>query len=363
MNVLFVYRYLTLGGVEVVLRTRLAGLEQQGIRAGVWFLSDGPGRALFAAGDARVRIGGPDEFASHWASTPADILSVIDTPEVLEVPSVAASAPCVVLEVHTPYAENRTYLNSGGCQMARAVIVPSRYQAEVVRREMRSAPPIHVVPNPIDGTFLKPLTAEYESPGRPIVAWIGRLDNLKDWRGFIQLARRVLHEVDDVVFWVIGRGTMDQEDDFYLASRASGVLDRLRWLRGVAQDHMPRLLDMVRRSGGVVVSTSRGESFGLAVAEAMARGCAVVVPRLGPFPEYIEDHVTGLLYRAGGPKDGGAKTIELLRNRSLREVCGQQAHNHILQMHSPEASCQALARVLKTISGSGDAQRRLPPTG
>jgi hypothetical protein len=51
----------------------------------------------------------------------------------------------------------------------------------------------------------------------------------------------------------------------------------------------------------------------------MARACAVVVPRAGPFPVYIQDRRTELLYRARRPKDGGAKTIEFLRNPSLRE--------------------------------------------
>jgi glycosyltransferase involved in cell wall biosynthesis len=362
LNVLFVYRYLTLGGVEAVLRTRLAALGQQGIQARVWFLSDGPGHVMFAADDTRVRVGGLDEFASYWASEPADILSVIDTPEVLELPSVAATAPRVVLEVHTPYAENRTYLNSRGCGVARAVIVPSQHQAGVVRREMRFPPPVLVVPNPIDEAFMNPPAIEQEPVGHPIVAWIGRIDSLKDWRGFVQLAREVLHELDGVVFWVIGRGTMEQEDEFYRACRASGVLGRLRWLRGVAQDRMPSLLDRVRGSGGVVVSTSRGESFGLAVAEAMARACAVVVPRAGPFPEYIHDHRTGLLYRARRPKDGAAKTIEFLRSPSLREECGQRARKYILETHSPEASCRALASVFESVSGLGEPRPQLPPT-
>lgn len=357
MNVLFVYRYLTLGGVEVLLRTRLNALDQVGIRARVWFLSDGPGRALFAAGDPRVRVGSLEEFDHHWTSEPADMLSVIDTPEVLALPSVAAGAQCVVLEVHTPYAENRTYLNARESGVARAIIVPSRHLEDVVRREMRLAPPVFVAPNPIDDAFMRPPVIVHEPAGRAIVAWIGRIDHLKDWRGFVQLAHHVLREIDGVDFWVIGSGTMDQEDQFYLACRTSGVLRRLRWLRGVAPDRMPRLLDTVRGSGGVVVSTSRSESFGLAVAEAMTRACAVVVPRVGPFPEFIQDHQTGLLYRPRRYKDGGAKTIKFLRNRALRERCGHEARAYMIQTHSPEASCHALAEILQ-----GVLRVRCPPS-
>ena len=48
MKVLFVYKYLTLGGVETVLRARLDGLAECGIDAHAWFFDDLGGRALFA---------------------------------------------------------------------------------------------------------------------------------------------------------------------------------------------------------------------------------------------------------------------------------------------------------------------------
>jgi hypothetical protein len=37
VKVLFVYKYLTLGGVEAVLRARLDGLSAAGIEAHAWF--------------------------------------------------------------------------------------------------------------------------------------------------------------------------------------------------------------------------------------------------------------------------------------------------------------------------------------
>ncbi len=56
MKVLFVYKYLTLGGCETVLRARLDGLTALGVDARAWFLNDGPGRSIFAGVEDRVHL-------------------------------------------------------------------------------------------------------------------------------------------------------------------------------------------------------------------------------------------------------------------------------------------------------------------
>jgi hypothetical protein len=110
VNVTFVYRYLTLGGVEVVLRSRLHTLPAHSIQPTLWFLSDGPGRSLFARDGQSVRVGGLAELGEHLRAGNVDVLTVIDTPEAFEAVREMPRRPKVVLEVHTPYPENRAYL-------------------------------------------------------------------------------------------------------------------------------------------------------------------------------------------------------------------------------------------------------------
>ncbi len=112
MNVTFVYRYLTLGGVEVVLRSRLHSLPAHGVHPTLWFLSDGPGRSLFTESGQSVRVGGLPDLGEHLRADHVDVLSVIDTPEALEPVAGVLHRPKVVLEVHTPYPEHRVYLRS-----------------------------------------------------------------------------------------------------------------------------------------------------------------------------------------------------------------------------------------------------------
>lgn len=347
MNVVFVYRYLTLGGVEVVLNSRLVGLPALGIQPTLWFLSDGPGRNLWRPDQVGVFVGSLSGLRKHLEATPADSLSIIDTPEALEVAASLQPRPRVLLEVHTPYPENRAYLRSPECRIADAVLVPSEFQRQVVEREMPRGPRIIVVPNPV-GLAFETSPVSFDSGGSgPIVAWVGRLDRLKNWRGFLSVASRVIAQVPQAEVWVIGSGTSEEEAEFQRSCRCPRVRARLRWLRGVPPSAMPRMFDAVRSSGGVVVSTSRGESFGMAIAEAMARGCAVVVPRLGPFPALASEAQEWALYPAGDYRAAAALIRFLLVDHGARQRSGFHARDAVLRAHSWQVALPVLAKVMR----------------
>jgi glycosyltransferase involved in cell wall biosynthesis len=98
-----------------------------------------------------------------------------------------------------------------------------------------------------------------------------------------------------------------------------------------------------------VISTSRGESFGMAVAEAMARGCAVVAPRLGPFTEFITDGIEGRLYRPGKVADAADAVSSLLGDDELRSRIGAKARQRILGSHATVLAMRTLAQALQTV--------------
>jgi len=82
MKVLFVYKYLTIGGVETVLRSRLETLPALGIDAEAWFLQDGPGRVIFEGVDQLIHVGSTRELASEIKNF--DLLVTMDTEEVFD---------------------------------------------------------------------------------------------------------------------------------------------------------------------------------------------------------------------------------------------------------------------------------------
>lgn len=352
MKVLFIYSFLTMGGVESVLATRLKGLKL--INAEAWFLFDGPGKSLFNRVLDQVHVGSTKALSRYIDSNAFEIISVLDTPQVFPILNQMPPGQKIILEVHSPYQENLQYLKRLRLQRLEAIFVPSQFQINVVQSRLREEVDFRVVPNPLGEAFVNRPSDFSPAPERPIVAWLGRLDKLKNWPEFVAIAGNLKAGGIKAHYWILGRGSEEKvAGKLYQMAQEKGVLDALRWYRGVDQEHIPRVLDAVRSSGGVVVSTSRGDSFGMTIAEAMARGCAVVVPAEGPFGEYVTSGEHGYHYRLGDAVDGAGRIRELLEQDELRRSFGGKARASILARHSPQVALEVLARELKDVYGGG----------
>jgi glycosyltransferase involved in cell wall biosynthesis len=343
MRVLFVYRYLTLGGVESVLRSRLEGLQQDGIEAQAWFLLDRGGWKTFADVRDRVHVGGQAELEAHLRRFSPEIAASIDTEEVLRSLSVAHST--VIVECHSP-TWNR--LPPGLIYAPSATWSHLSINADVLQR---------FEPIPTMTSVCRPdIPAGGDSvvhpESDPIVLWVGRLDRLKNWEFFLRLAEGLLRRGSPAQYWIAG----DTQDEgvvrqLYREAKERCLLPRLRWIRQAAYNTMPALYEQVRASGGLVVSTSRNESFGMAVAEAMAVGGAVLAPRQGPFPELIAPDETGGLYE---PDDlASAQQNPPCSRTRLRVRLGKGARAAMASRFAPEVALKKFAAELRSIAAAG----------
>jgi glycosyltransferase involved in cell wall biosynthesis len=95
----------------------------------------------------------------------------------------------------------------------------------------------------------------------------------------------------------------------------------------------------------------------MAIAEAMARRCAVVAPALGPFPEYIVDGVNGMLYSPRSRRAAAEAVVKFLRDATLRERCGRAARESILSRHAPDKALAELADALWEVHHGGEMTR------
>jgi glycosyltransferase involved in cell wall biosynthesis len=350
VKVLFVYKFLTMGGVETVLRVRLDGLPEYGFDAYVWFLFDGPGRVIFEGIESRVHVGSTAMLRDFLIEESFDLVCSLDTEEIFPTLRRLREQPILVIEAHSPYPENLEYLRFLGDLPVAAFFVPSAFQAQVIRPRVGRDANIQVIPNPLSDHFGAELQDFSPSSPHPVVAWIGRLDELKNWEEFIELAGHLRKMTEDIEFWIVGRsGGMEISQTVYKRANRAGILDRLRWFRGLPYAYMPTLLDAVRVSGGVVVSTSKGDSFGLTIAEGMARGCAVVVPSEGPFREFVTDGVHGLIYQLGSSKDGAEKVDTLLKDDLSRSEFGQRGRKSILEKHRAVNALSVLANAFQAL--------------
>ncbi len=350
MKVLFVYKYLTTGGVESVLRVRLDELPRFKVKAEAWFLSYVDGRSIFKLGDSRIHIGDIDALREHLLSHWYDAVSSIDTEEIFPLLQNSSYKRKVIVESHSPYIENLEYLRTLDNSLIKVIFVPSLHQASMVRERICDRISIRVVPNAIAPGFTKEIIPFSPAPRQPIIAWVGRLDKLKNWRAFIKLTSLLSSWKNDLEYWVVGRPAhRDLVSAFFLEARKAKVLDRLRWWKNLPHDRMPFLFDAIRTSGGVVVSTSKGESFGMVIAEAMARSCGVVAPQQGPFDEFILHGQSGLLYPPNSMTAARLDVQNLIEDVSARESYGAIGREMILQRHTPQVAINVLAETLHEI--------------
>lgn len=356
MRILAAYTYLSLGGVESVFRARMDGFRSLGIEFRAWFLFDRGGRPMFTGHEANIEVGGIDALARHVREERYDLLLNIDTPAVQPAFAAAVGRPPIGVEFHTPYVENQAYLAQLGPAPPQGVLVPSVYQRCIARRLLAgdartTSVPVEVIPNPLRLDFAAPLRTPTALPPVPPVAWIGRLDDLKNWRGFLALGAALAGAGMAHELWLAGK-PIDPETGRAVVDTARwfGVLPQLRWYRGLPHERMPAFLDLVRAGGGVLTSTSRGESFGMTVAEAMARGCAVAVPDTPPFDEFVTD-ATGVRFATDPAAAAAEAVVALLADARRRDRLGAAARDAILARHAPAHALPTLAEAYRALAG------------
>lgn len=357
MKILFVYKYLTLGGVEAVLRARLdglAGLSGGGIEAHAWFFHDYGGRSIFRGCEERLHVGSPELCLRFAREQTFDLLSTIDSEEVL--PAFQGSGtqrPRLILECHSAYLANIQYLRGLAACHPVAVFTPSEGQRRLVEERVGYGSErieVRVVPNPLRREMVAEPAPFPAPPPRPVVAWIGRLDDHKNWQGFLGVAGLLARRGVDCEPWILGQPVEEDGAAHLLAlARQEKILGRLRWFGALPYGRIPLFLDAVRASGGAVVSTSRGESFGLTIAEAMARRCAVAAPGHSAFPEFVLPGRTGSLFTPGSPDSAADRIQELLGDSALRERLGDEARRFVLARYAPEPALAALAAELRRL--------------
>jgi glycosyltransferase involved in cell wall biosynthesis len=355
VKVLFVYKYLTLGGVEAVLRARLDGLAPAGIEAHAWFFHDYGGRSIFQGREDRLHVGPVEECLRFARREGFDLLSSIDSEEVL--PGFAGAVeqplrPRLIMECHSAYLANIEYLRGLAAYRPAAVFTPSEGQRRLVLERVGEGIEVRVVPNPLRQEFVAEPPPFPAPPPHPVIAWIGRLDDHKNWSGFVEIAGLLTRRGVDHEVWIIGKPVETGGAARLLEkARDEKVLRRLRWFGALPHGRIPVFLDAVRDSGGVLVSTSRGESFGLTIAEAMARRCAVAAPDQSPFPELVEPGKTGSLFTPGSADSAADRLQELLANPALRAAYGRQGRESILARFAPEPALAVLVQELRRAAG------------
>jgi glycosyltransferase involved in cell wall biosynthesis len=152
-----------------------------------------------------------------------------------------------------------------------------------------------------------------------LIGTVGELTPLKGQEEFLRAAVRILEQHQNAYFVIAGIDHSRGKENSVRLERLIQELqlvERIRlvgWLEDLAQLYCA--LD-------VFVSASQTESFGLAIAEAMASGTAVVATETEGARELIQSGETGLLVPIGDVDKLAAGISTLLQNKDERARLG-----------------------------------------
>ncbi len=354
MKICFCYRYLILGGVTTQIANRLKYLSNRAEVACLYLEDFGGACALRDLPDITV-CGDAAGQRRYFSERRFDVVSVIDTPMIYP-PLLDSGYPgAVVNEVHTT-TKNLAYLDglrrdAKALARIRAILTPSRYLANRIQGEFGFGGlcPVRVVPNCLDTRAFSPDPAP-PFPERPVVLWVGKLDEHKRYTDFLEVAAALKRAGVRCEFWLAGGQTAKHERamELYRALDRLDIADRTRWLCQVDYARMPRLYALAAGSGGCLVITSSDESFGMTAAEAMACGLPVVATRVGALPELIQEADTGFLYELGDVRSAVKKVVHLLGDPELRRRTAQAARVRVERICSIDSAGEAFFAAVRS---------------
>lgn len=147
---------------------------------------------------------------------------------------------------------------------------------------------------------------------RPVLVHIGRIGHEKNLRFLLQSFARVVREMPEALLVVAGEGPA--RADLQRQASRLGLDGHLLWLGYLDRE---RDLGGCYRAGDAFVFTSKTETQGLVLLEAMALGVAVVALAEMGTRDLLADR-RGALIAEDDPADFATQCLEVLRDPTLR---------------------------------------------
>lgn len=179
-----------------------------------------------------------------------------------------------------------------------------------------------------------------------LIGTIGELNVLKGQRDFILAANVVAQKFPEARFVIVGRDNSYKKDFRRELKRLVKIFrleERFLWLDWV--EETPPMLAAL----DVFVSASHTESFGLAILEAMAAGCAIVATETEGAKELL-DEKTGKHVAVKNSFEMANAIANLLEDETLRFSIGERAQKRALEKFGLEKMIKETISVYEEIT-------------
>jgi glycosyltransferase involved in cell wall biosynthesis len=225
---------------------------------------------------------------------------------------------------------------------AAGVIITS-HEMETILSAHPCRPRLGYFPNGVDTESFSPPAAPRPGLKRPIVLYVGRLEEEKNLARLIE-ALAVLTEARPRLR-LVGNGRL--RGDLERRARAAGV--ETDFVGVVPHSQLPAHF----RSADCFALPSFTEGHPKALIEAMACGLPCAASARGGIPSILEDGVTGVLFDPGLTQDIARAVGRILSDRTLARDLGERARASALARYDANALLKAEVAFVQSVSGAG----------
>lgn len=166
----------------------------------------------------------------------------------------------------------------------------------------------------------------------PIIGWVGRLEENKNWKDFLLIGSQLIKENPAIQLWMFEDNTLGRKSERIAFEEKIDELNvRHNLTAHVNQPHdkMAEYFSIIGDSGGFLCSTSRVESFGYAVLEALICKCPVLTTDSDGVRSFIKHNETGKFFEFGNINQAVHEAKELMSDFRLREKIRRIGVKHI----------------------------------
>lgn len=187
----------------------------------------------------------------------------------------------------------------------------------------------------------------------PIIAWIGRIEDNKNWSEFLHIGAQLINEFNpNLQLYMYEDPTISDAEErkkFESLVEQLNLQKNLTLHPNVPNDLMAQHFSKIGDSGGFLCSTSKVEGAPYSPLEAMSCRCPVLTTDSDGVRSSVIHNQTGKYYTLGNVAEAVSQAKELMTNLPLREHIRGNALKHLKANFSPALYSYNFIRMLKAL--------------
>ena len=232
----------------------------------------------------------------------------IDTPEILSMPGIKLEN--IIFETHTYEKRFRKYLDKY-LKSVEFIVVPSQSFKTMICKEYENiSDKVKVLSNFVLESKKSDETINLPKWNKTIFFYFGRMDENKNVSEVIEAFNECLKTNKNIILLLVG--TMF-DDKIMKYIDEYNLKQNIVILPPIGFDNVHMFLNTMKKEKGIAISASKGETYGLSVAEIISYQIPIILSNIDAHQELV-DSDERITYELGDSGDLAVKMNDLLEN-------------------------------------------------